>query len=70
MAGLPGQQTSLDPSEIMADTHGYGEVVFGLFALLGYRFSPRLAGLAEQRFWRMRKEGPAFIPNCSIRVAS
>ena len=56
LAGLLEQQTSLDPREIMADTHGYSEVVFGLFALLGYRFSPRLADLSDQRFWRMNKE--------------
>ncbi|SNS04349.1 Tn3 family transposase [Hymenobacter mucosus] len=56
LAGLLEQQTSLDPREIMADTHGYSEVVFGLFALLGYRFSPRLADLSDQRFWRLSKE--------------
>lgn len=56
LAGLLEQQTSLDPRELMADTHGYSDVVFGLFALLGYRFSPRLADLADQRFWRLRKE--------------
>ena len=26
-----------------------------LFALLGYRFSPRLADLADQRFWQLDK---------------
>ncbi|MCC3160156.1 Tn3 family transposase [Hymenobacter sp. 15J16-1T3B] len=56
LAGLLEQQTSLDPREIMADTHGYSDVVFGLFALLGYRFSPRLADLPDQRFWRLEKE--------------
>ncbi|GAB2796427.1 TnpA family transposase [Hymenobacter luteus] len=56
LAGLLEQQTSLDPREIMADTHGYSDVVFGLFALLGYRFSPRLADLSDQRFWRLGKE--------------
>ena len=56
LAGLLEQQTSLDPREIMADTHGYSEVVFGLFSLLGYRFSPRLADLPDQRFWRLEKE--------------
>ncbi|GAA5504098.1 tn3 family transposase TnBth1 [Deinococcus xinjiangensis] len=40
----------------MADTHGYSDVVFGLFALLGYKFSPRLADLPDQRFWRLEKE--------------
>jgi TnpA family transposase len=56
LAGLLEQQTSLDPREIMADTHGYSDVVFGLFSLLGYRFSPRLADLPDQRFWRLEKE--------------
>lgn len=45
----------MDPREIMANTHGYSELVFGLFALLGYRFSPRLADLANQRFWRLQQ---------------
>jgi hypothetical protein len=27
--------------------------VFGLFRLLGHQFSPRLADLSDQRFWRM-----------------
>ena len=56
LAGLLEQQTSLDPREIMADTHGFSEVVFGLFSLLGFRFSPRLADLPDQRFWRLQKE--------------
>ena len=55
LAGLLEQQTNLDPRELMTDTHGSSEVVFGLFALLGYRFSPRLADLADQRFWRLDK---------------
>lgn len=56
LAGLLEQQTQLDPREIMADTHGYSDVVFGLFTLLGYRFSPRLADLQDQRFWRLEKD--------------
>ena len=40
----------------MTDTHGYSDVVFGLFALLGYKFSPRVADLPDQRFWRLDKE--------------
>ena len=55
LAGLLEQQTNLDPREIMADTHGFSEVVFGLFSLLGFRFSPRLADLPDQRFWRLQK---------------
>ena len=56
LAGLLEQQTRLDPREIMADTRGYSDVVFRLFALLGYKFSPRLADLPDQRFWRLDRE--------------
>ncbi len=37
----------------MADTAGYSDVVFGLFRLLGYQFSPRLADAGDARFWRI-----------------
>jgi len=36
----------------MTDTAGYTDQVFGLFRLLGYQFSPRLADLGDARFWR------------------
>ncbi|MGE5636005.1 MAG: Tn3 family transposase [Nocardioidaceae bacterium] len=41
--GLLDPQTSVHPREIMTDAAGYTDVVFGLFRLLGYQFSPRLA---------------------------
>lgn len=47
------QQTNLRPTQIMTDTAGYSDIVFGLFSLLGYQFSPRLADLGEARFWRL-----------------
>ena len=50
------QQTDIQPSEIMTDTGSYSDVVFGLFRLLGYRFSPRLADLGGQRLWRVDPE--------------
>ncbi len=37
----------------MTDTASYSDVIFGLFHLLGYQFSPRLADLGKMRFWRM-----------------
>ncbi len=37
----------------MTDTGAYSDVVFGLFRLLGYRFSPRLADIGGQRLWRI-----------------
>src|SRR4051794_26326184 len=45
--------TSLRPHEVMSDTAGYSDLVFGLFWLLGYQFSPRLADIGKARFWRM-----------------
>lgn len=53
LVGLLEQQTSLRPKELMTDTSGYSDVVFGLFWLLGYQFSPRLADAGEARFWRL-----------------
>jgi len=46
-------QTSLEPKELMTDTAGYSDIVFGLFWLLGFQFSPRLAYIGELRFWRL-----------------
>ncbi len=47
------QQTDFEPTQIMTDTGAYSDVVFGLFRLLGYRFSPRLADVGGTRFWRI-----------------
>jgi TnpA family transposase len=47
------QQTELNPTEIMTDTGAYTDVVFGLFRLLGYRFSPRIADMGNSRVWRI-----------------
>ncbi|WP_024262888.1 Tn3 family transposase, partial [Escherichia coli] len=43
LEGLLEQQTGLNPVEIMTDTAGTSDIIFGLFWLLGYQFSPRLA---------------------------
>ena len=47
------QPTELQPIEIMTDTGAYTDVVFGLFWLLGYRFSPRIADIGGARYWRI-----------------
>ena len=39
------------PEMVATDTASYSDIVFGLFRLLGYRFSPRIADLADQRRW-------------------
>jgi TnpA family transposase len=56
LVGLLEQQTSLRPKELMTDTSGYSDVVFGLFWLLGYQFSPRLADVGEARFWKLNPD--------------
>ncbi len=53
LEGLLEQQTSLRPTEVMTDTAGASDVVFGLFWILGYQFSPRLADVGGVRFWRI-----------------
>ena len=56
LQGCLEQQTSLRPMEIMSDTAGASNIVFGLFWLLGYQFSPRLADLGSVKLWRMDSE--------------
>ncbi|WP_429726263.1 Tn3 family transposase [Acinetobacter baumannii] len=40
LEGLLEQQTGLNPVEIMTDTAGSSDIIFGLFWLLGYQFFP------------------------------
>lgn len=47
------QETDLSPTEIMSDTAGYTDTIFGIFHLLGYQFSPRIADVGGARFWRI-----------------
>ncbi|MGW1817438.1 Tn3 family transposase [Streptomyces sp. NPDC002125] len=30
----------------------YSDIVFGLFAICGYQFSPRIADISDARLWR------------------
>jgi len=55
LALLLDQETELDPVEIMTDSAAYSDTVFGLFWLLGYQFSPRLADIGGARLWRINK---------------
>ncbi len=47
------RETELQPTEIMTDTAGYTDTIFGIFHLLGYQFSPRIADVGGARFWRV-----------------
>ena len=53
---LLNQETNLKPVEVMTDTAAYSDIIFGLFWLLGYQFSPRLADLGEIRLWRIDRD--------------
>jgi TnpA family transposase len=53
LTGLLNQETKLRPTELMTDTASYTDVVFGLFHMLGFRFSPRLADMGDRCFWRI-----------------
>ena len=53
LAVLLEQETDLRPAQVITDTGAYSDVVFGLFRLLGYRFSPRLADVGGTRLWRL-----------------
>lgn len=55
LEGLLEQQTGLNPFKIMTDTAGASDIIFGLFWLLSYQFSPRLAYAGEAVFWRINK---------------
>ncbi|WP_367605643.1 Tn3 family transposase [Legionella sp. W05-934-2] len=63
LEGLLEQQTSLNPTEIMTDTAGASDIIFGLFWLLGYQFSPRLADAGAAVFWRIDKEADYGVLN-------
>jgi TnpA family transposase len=44
--------SELDLEEHDTDTHGYTEINFAAFAMLGRRFCPRIRGLQKQRLYR------------------
>jgi TnpA family transposase len=60
------QETDLQPTQIMTDTGAYSDIVFGLFRLLGYRFSPRLADIGGTRLWRIDPQADYGAVNSTI----
>ena len=40
------------PETVIMDTASYSDIVFGLFAICGYQFSPRIADISDARLWR------------------
>lgn len=51
--GLLYNESDLALEEHYTDTHGYTEINFTAFAMLGRRFSPRIRGLQKQRIYRI-----------------
>jgi TnpA family transposase len=45
------------PDTVITDAGSYSDMVFGLFALLGYRFCPRIADLGDARYWYAHDHG-------------
>ena len=59
--GLLYNESDLALEEHYTDTHGYTEINFAAFAMLGRRFCPRIRGLENQRLYRIdakRDYGP------------
>lgn len=53
--------------EHYTDTHGYSDIVFGLFELLGVDFAPHLRDLSRQILCRPRKDGDYGALNAVFR---
>jgi len=51
--GLLNNTSPLHPRAVAADTAADSDLIHGLFRLLGYQFSPRLADLPDRRNWRL-----------------
>ncbi len=47
------------PEMAATDNASYSDMVFGLFKILGYNFSPRFRDQDDQRFWRASMPGVA-----------
>ena len=59
--GLLYNESDLELEEHYTDTHGYTEINFAAFAMLGRRFCPRIRGVGKQRLYRLdakRDYGP------------
>lgn len=51
--GLLYNESDLELEEHYTDTHGYTEINFAAFAMLGKRFCPRIRKLSRQRIYRI-----------------
>lgn len=49
--------SGIRPEMVATDNASYSDMVFGVFKILGYSFTPRFRDLADQRFWRAEVAG-------------
>ena len=54
--GLLYNESDLELEEHYTDTHGYTEINFAAFAMLGRRFCPRIRSIQSQRIYRIDVE--------------
>lgn len=54
--GLLYNESDLELEEHYTDTHGYTEINFAAFAMLGRRFCPRIRSIQNQRIYRIDTE--------------
>ena len=62
-------ETELPILEHTTDTHGYTEIVFALFDLLGLTFTPRIKDLADQQLYRTPDVDLADLPRLRARLS-
>jgi TnpA family transposase len=53
--GILYNESDLDIEEHYSDTHGFMEINFTAFAMVGKKFSPRIKGVQRQRIYRIDK---------------
>lgn len=65
--GLLYNETDLDLEEHYTDTHGYTEINFAAFALLGRTFSPCIRGVQHQKIYKIdeKKDYASLAPMLS-----
>ena len=54
--GLLENNTILKPKDHTTDTHGYTEIIFALWHLLGFYFMPRIRDLKKQQLYKINKD--------------
>ncbi|EGO9394350.1 hypothetical protein DSH70_15880 [Enterococcus faecalis] len=65
--GLLYHETDLDIEEHFTDTNGYSDQVFGMTALLGFDFEPRIRNIKKSQLFSIKS--PSYYPNLSEDIS-